>query len=172
MVHAVRKQVAFNGAVKHAVTRLVGHDHAGRAVLVHLRRCTVRDADLADFALLAQRHQAGHRVLDRGFERFRRLRVRLHQVDAVGTEPAQAVLDLDAEGARLQAAAHRPAVLLKMQRAGVVAPPEAALGGDQGIIAPPRKRASDDLLAVAESINRRGVDQVDPGVQRGVDGAD
>jgi hypothetical protein len=51
-------------------------------------------------------------------------------------------------------------------------PDHAALGEDVRATAQPPHGAGDDLLAVAQAVNRRGVDPVDASVQRLVDGGD
>ena len=52
---------------------------------------------------------------------------------------------------------------------GVVFGPPAELRRDHGLIAPPRKRAAEEELAVAVAVHLGGVEQRDPGTQRGVD---
>src|SRR6185436_11295713 len=47
-----------------------------------------------------------------------------------------------------------------------------ALGGDHDLVAPPFDRLSDHLLAVAEAVGRRGVDEVDAGVDAGAERVD
>ena len=49
---------------------------------------------------------------------------------------------------------------------------EAELGGDDGLIAPPRQRLAQNVLAVARAVVGRGVEEGDPVVQRVLDGAD
>ena len=85
----------------------------------------------------------------------------LVQVDPVRLEALQARLDL------LKDPAARVALLV---RVGVVHL-SVHLRREHDRVAPALQGLADDLLRFAASVDIRGVDEVDPGVERGVDGA-
>jgi len=88
--------------------------------------------------------------------------VDLIEVDPVGPQAAQAVLDL------LDDPAARVAELV-----GVVAHGAVHLGGEDDVLAPAAgERLADDLLRLAARVDVRGVDEVDPRVERAVDDPD
>ena len=87
--------------------------------------------------------------------------VGLVEVDVVGVEPAQAVLDLPHDPA-----AGRPAVVR------VLAHRRHELGGQHDLVAPALERLADDLLRLAAGVHVGGVDEVDAAVERGVDDLD
>ena len=86
----------------------------------------------------------------------------LIDVDDIGLEAAKRIFELLAEPRRRRVAQDLAA-----------SPVEPDLGGDDRTrSAPTLKRLADQFLGTAEAINRRGVDQIDPVVERGVNGAD
>ena len=93
--------------------------------------------------------------------------VELVEVDAVGLQGAQRRLARRAQV--LRAPVGRP-VLLAVAR-------QAALGGDDDVVAAALEGLGDQALAVADvavvaRVRVGGVDEADAGVERGVDGAD
>jgi hypothetical protein len=88
--------------------------------------------------------------------------VDLVQVDPVGVQPPQRVLDLADDPA--------PRVALLV---GVLAHGAMDLGGEDDVVAPAAgQRLADDLLGLALGVDVGGVDEVDPGVQGPVDDPD
>jgi hypothetical protein len=102
--------------------------------------------------------QRGQRLLDL---HVRIVAVDLIEVDPVGVQPPQGVLDRPHDPAPGAAAA-----------VGVVAHRVEELRGEDDVVAPALERLADDLLGLAGAIDVRGVDEVDPGVERGVDDPD
>ena len=87
--------------------------------------------------------------------------VDLVEVDVVGAEPAQAGLALaDDPPARV-------AVMF-----GSVAHRAVHLGREDDVVAAAGERLADDLLRLAGGVHVGGVDEVDAGVERGVDDLD
>ena len=82
----------------------------------------------------------------------------LVEVDPVGAQAAEAVLHL----------AHDPAPRVA-ELVRVVAHRAVHLGGQHHVVAPALQRLADDLLGLAARVHVRGVDEVDPGVERAVD---
>src|SRR3954454_18574929 len=121
-----------------------------------------REGRAADVANLAGAHEVGEGaegLVDVGVELGA---VDLVEVDPVGAEAAQAVLDLGDDPAA------RVAELV-----GVVAHGPVDLGGEEDAVAPPAgQRLADDLLGLAARVDVRGVDEVDPRVERAVDDRD
>ena len=113
--------------------------------------------------ILPALQQSLHRV---GGFLYRRIRVRpmhLIDVDEVGAQAAQRILDfvVDAGAAGV---AERLAVL----------PVEPDFRRDNGAVTPAAfgERLADDFLGLAESVDRRGIDQRDATIQRRTDRAD
>ena len=106
-------------------------------------------------------HQIGQRaerLLDVG---ARIGAVDLVEVDPVGAEPPEGVLDR----------AHDPAAGVA-PLVGVLAHRVVELGGQHDVVAPAAgQRLGDDLLGLALPVDVRGVDEVDPGVQCRMDDA-
>ena len=86
----------------------------------------------------------------------------LVQVDRVDAEPLEARVDLSQDRVALQ----------RLHRLATGPLDLAGLGEDERRRGAAFERASDDLLGVAEAVLRRGVDPVDPEVERVVDGRD
>jgi hypothetical protein len=63
------------------------------------------------------------------------------------------------------------AVLLEEQLALVTVPPQAALGGDDGLVPPALNRLADDFFAAAEALGGGRVDEVDAAVEASLDRA-
>src|SRR5262249_41089027 len=118
----------------------------------------VGDPAVADLALPDQALDFSPRFLDR---RVAVDVVELEQVDALALQPAQARLDIGANGARAQI--HPVAPLRVGQRA--------ALREHEDLVAPTEGAAHDPLRA-SPAVERRRVDPVHAGVERRVDRAD
>ena len=116
-------------------------------------------ADVADLALVHEVAERRQRLLDVG---ARIGAVDLVEVDPVGAQPPQRVLD------RAHDPAARAALLV-----GVLAHRAVELGGEDDVVAPAAgERLADDLLGLALPVDVGGVDEVDPGVERRVDDPD
>ncbi len=157
---AVTLGVGQHVGVDGALEQVVGWLHAGQrselAEPVHLFRRIVAHADGEDLAVAAQALQFAGGFL----VRHQRVRpVNLVQVDTIGLQPPQRVLDLPAD-----ACGGGVAVDAR------VAPLQRRLGGDHRLVAQALQGLADDLFGMAEAIDRRGVDQVDPGFHRTPDG--
>src|SRR6476620_3577799 len=86
----------------------------------------------------------------------------LIDVDDIGLEAAKRIFELLAEPRRRRLAQDL-----------ATSPVEPDLGGDDRTrSAPALKRLADKLLGTAEAIDRRGVDEIDAVVERGVNGVD
>src|SRR5207253_2380110 len=114
--------------------------------------------DRADLAGAYQLRQRGKRLLDVGVGVGP---VNLVQVDVVGLQAAQRVLDLGYDPAPRGASP-----------VWVVAHREAHLGGEDNVIAAALEGLADDLFRFAAGVGVGGVDEVDSSVQRAVDDAD
>ena len=116
-------------------------------------------ADVADLALVDQVGERAEGLVEVG---VRLGAVHLVEVDPVGAEPAQAVLDLADD----PTAAVAPLV-------GVVAEAAVELGGQHDVVAPAAGEGlADDGLRLARGVDVGGVDEVDARVQRVVDDPD
>ena len=121
---------------------------------VHLRHGEIADADGADLPLLQQR---GHR-LGGFFDRHRRIGpMHLVDIDDVGAEPAQGILDLLADAPAAGIAEDLP-----------VAPLQPDLGREKnmGTQLAFRDGLADDLLGPAEAISGCRIDEIDPAFDR------
>ena len=87
--------------------------------------------------------------------------VHLVEVDPIGAQPAQAVLDFADDPAP------RVAALV-----AVLAHRRMELGGQYHVVAPAGERLGHDLLGLARRVHVGGVDEVHARVERGVDDAD
>ena len=155
---AERQHLGLDAAHEHRVRRLLADEprvaaRLGDPLRGHdLARRIRRRADVAD---LARTHEIGERA-----ERLVVIgvvveAVDLVEVDPVGAEPAQAGLALlDDPAARVaalvRAFAHRPVHLRR----------------EHDLVAASFERLGDDLLRLAARVDVRGVDEVDPGVER------
>ena len=117
-----------------------------------------RRADVADLALLDEVGERAERLLDVD---GRIGAVHLVEVDVVGAEAPQRVLD------RPDDPAPRPAAPV-----GVLAHRHEELGREHDVVAPVLQRLPDDLLRLTGGVHVGGVDEVDAGVEGGVDDAD
>jgi hypothetical protein len=117
-----------------------------------------RAAEGADLSLADKVGERRERLLDVG----RRVGpVDLVQVDPVGPQPPEAVLDLPDDPAPRVA----PAI-------GAVAHREMHLGGEDDLVAPAPQRLPHDLLGLTCGVHIRGVDEIDALIERSVDDAD
>ena len=114
--------------------------------------------EVADLALMDEVGERDERLLDVGVGARP---VDLVEVDPVRAEPAQRVLDR----------AHDPAARAALP-VGVVAHRAVELGGQDDVVAAALQRLADDLLGLPAGVDVGGVDEVDAGVERGVDDAD
>ncbi len=116
-------------------------------------------AEAADLALVDEIGERAERLVDVG---ARVRTVDLVEVDPVGLQAPQRVLDLvDDPAPRV------PAVVW------VIAHRHVRLRGQHDVVTPaPGERFADDLLRFAGGVDIGGVDEVDAGVERGVDDPD
>jgi hypothetical protein len=115
-----------------------------------------RGADVPDLAGVDQIAQGSQRLVDVGIGLGA---VDLIEVDPVGLQPPQTVLHLPDDPAA------RVAELVR-----VITHRAVHLGRQHHVLAaPPFERVADDLLGLAAGVDVRGVEEVDPGVDRPVD---
>ena len=159
------EHVGLHGPVQQRVGRLLAHEALAAAPLgdplrLHDRaRREGRGADVAHLARLHQVAQGGKGVVD---VRVLFGTVDLVEVDPVGAQPAQAVLDL------LDDPAARVAELV-----GIVAHLAVDLGGQDRVVTPaPGEGLAHDLLGLAARVDVGGVDEVDARVEGPVDDVD
>ena len=98
--------------------------------------------------------------------------MRLIEVDVVGAQTPKAIFNFELEGVGPDASIDLFAVEIAEKRSLGIFPPEPALGGDDGLVSASLECLADDRLAVAEAVNRGGVDEVDAEVESGLDEAD
>jgi hypothetical protein len=164
VAQAGREHVGLDPAREQAVGRLLADEALEPALarrplrLDDLRRRERGGADVADLALVDEVRQRAQRLLDVG---VRLGTMDLVEVDPVGLEPPQGVLDLADDPAP------RVAELV-----GVVAHRAVHLGREHDVVAAPGERLADDLLRLAARVDVGGVDEVDPGVEGAVDDLD
>ena len=158
------QHVGLDPAHEDGVGRLLGHEALEVAVssgdlgLDDLARREGRGADVADLALPHQIRERGQGLLDVGAGVGA---VHLVEVDPVGAQPAQRVLDRAHDPAAGVAAAVR-----------VLAHRVVELGGEHDVVAAAREGLADDLLGLPGAVDVGGVDEVDAGVERRVDDPD
>src|SRR4051812_14372559 len=159
------QHVVLDAAREQRVGRLLAYEALAAAPLGDplglddLARGEGGRADVADLALAHEVGEGAERLVDVGVLFGA---VDLVEVDPVGAEPPQAVLDL------LDDPAARVPELVR-----VVAHRAVHLCCEHDVVAPaPGQRLADDLLGLAARVHVGGVDEVDPGVERGVDDAD
>ena len=159
------QHVGLDGADEDRVGRLLGDE----ALQVPVARDPLRLDDLAgrerggaDVADLALVHEVGERRQRLVDVRARVDAVDLVEVDPVGAQSPQRVLD------RADDPAARVALLV-----GVLAHRVVELGGEDDVVAAAAgERLADDLLGLAVPVDVGGVDEVDAGVERRVDDPD
>ena len=166
--HAVpargRQHVGLDAAHQDRVRRLLGHEPFQAAVaggplrLDDLAGGVGRRADVADLALPDQVGQRAEGLLDVG---VLARPVHLVQVDVVGVQAAQRVLDL---------ADDPPAGAAPLVRVGPHRHEE--LRGQHDVVAAPGEGLADDPFRLALGVDVGGVDEVDAGIQGAVDDAD
>ena len=151
-------------ADEHGVGRLLGDEALQVAVardplgFDDLAGRERRGADVADLALVDEVGERAEGLLDVGVGARA---VDLVEVDPVGVQAAQRVLDRPDDPA--------PGAALPV---GVLAHGAVELGGQDDVVAAALEGLADDLLGLALGVDVGGVDEVDAGVQRGVDDAD
>ena len=150
----------------------MGGDGSTRKIFLQLGDGKIAYTDGADFPFVAQFQEGGHGIRDRRFFGFNGRPMDLVKIDPVGGEIAQRAFDLDGDGVGPEGSIEGFAVELGEIRAPRVVPPEAALRGEQNLVATAFNGLGNEALAVAPSIGGSRVEQVDPGVERGLDGAD
>ncbi len=159
------EDVLLDAAHQQRVRRLLGDEplqvaFAGHPLRLHdLGAGVGRGADVADLALVHEVGQRAEGLLDVG---GRAGAVHLVQVDVVGAETAQRVLD------RAEDPATGPAADVRV--VGVHRHEE--LGREDHLVASPLQRLADDLLRDAGGVHVGGVDEVDARVQSAVDDPD
>ncbi|MNL40597.1 hypothetical protein D3C87_1629590 [compost metagenome] len=94
------------------------------------------------------------------------------EIDIVGPEPLQALLDLVQDCVAAEIAVNRLAVLIEEVAAFLRVPDKTAFGGDHGLVAAPGQGLADDLLRAAKPVGRRGIDQRYAGIERSLDCGD
>ncbi len=164
-----REHVGLDAAVEQRVRRLLG-DVATQAAPLGgpLRRDHVvgregGGAERADLAGALQVGERGERLLVGGEAVGA---VHLVEVDVVGAQAPEARLDLAHDPAPRVAPAVGVALLAHRHVHGAV-----ELGGEDDLVAAALEGLADDLLGLAPGVDVGGVDDVDPGVERGVDDA-
>ncbi len=135
--------------------------------LAELLGAEVRAPDLADLAGGDERVEGAQRLL----RRYRRVGVvDLVEIDAIGAEPTQALLDteLDRSPAGADALVHRRVArwTVAVHPVQPGAAPAADLGGDHDVVAPAGQGPAEEDLGLAVDVS--GVEQRDPGIERGV----
>ena len=118
-----------------------------------------RAADVADLAGADEVGEGAERLVD---VRVRLGPVHLVEVDPVGAEAAEARVDL----------LHDPAARVALLVRAVAHAAVELRGQDDAVAAAARERLADYLLRLAARVDVRGVDEVDPRVERPVDDAD
>ena len=161
MAFAYRQHRGLDPSGEHRVRRLLGAEAKQAAAIGHvlgfddLLGGKRRAPERPDLALVHEVGERGQRLLDVS---MRVGPVHLVQVDPVGPQPAQAVLDGRLQPPPRVAAAVRSVAHLKV-----------ALGGEHDLGPPPAQRLPDDRLGLAVGVHVGRVDEVDPAVERGVD---
>jgi hypothetical protein len=117
-----------------------------------------RRSEVAHLALPHEIGQRRQRVVEIG---VRVRTVHLVEVDVVGAQPAEAVLDGPDDP---------PAGVALL--VGVLAHGPVELGGEHYVVAPTGEGLPDDLLGLTGRVDVRGVDEVDAGIEGPVDDAD
>src|SRR5436190_20266972 len=154
-----RQDLVLDLAMEQRISRLQRRKWGNRSCPVHLSDAEIGNADIADLPLLLQR---GH-CLPALFQLLVRLGpVHLVEIDRVHLKPPQASLAFASHGIGLEAVANMATLI----------PSHAAFGEYVGAVADTFERPRDDLLRMAQSIDSRGVDPVDTGVERLVNGRD
>ena len=105
-----------------------------------------------------QVRQRRQRLLDVG---IRRGPMHLVEVDIVGPEPAQRIVERPGEPTPRAASP-----------VGIVPHGVERLGGEDDVVAPALECLPDDLFGLAAAVHIGGVDEVDPGIERPVDHPD
>src|SRR6266851_678168 len=163
LLRAEWEHLAFLLAVEQ-IDKVLHADEAGPAVLLgdaegaaELPSVHRRGADIACLARLDDIVQRLEGLLDR---RFMVPAVDLIEIDVVGAETPEAGVDLHHDGLARQPSAIRPRTH-----------PAIDLGGDDDLVATREilDRATEDLLAAAERVAVRRVEEVDAGFKRALD---
>ena len=129
-----------------------------------LRRC-LAEAEVPHLALLDELRHRAHRLLDRhvGVDA-----VLVEEVDVVGAEPLERPFDraADVVGGAVERTDRRHVAGRR------VVHPAGELGRDHVLVAPALDRAADQLLVGQRAVQLRGVEEVDPELQRPLDRRD
>ena len=155
----------------HRVLLLIRIKLPHRPVPIHLIRSRVTHPDRADLPFLFQLHERPHRVLDRG---LLFLPVRLVQIDVIRAQSLERQLHLVADRLRIVPDLNLEVPMLRWPRRSRTpnTPPprrvdhHRALGRDHNLVAPILDRLANNRLRMPKAINRRGIQQVDPLIER------
>ena len=91
------------------------------------------------------------------------------EIDMIGAEAAQALLDLMGDAISAEIAMNRQSVLVEEVIALAGMPVEPALGGDDHLVTTSADRLADNFLTATKAIGGRGVNQRYAGIDRGLD---
>ena len=156
----VWQQLGFDTTLEQVVGRLQHMHRRNGSKRFDLRHGKVADADRPDLPLLVKKPHGRGRLFD-GHQRIRP--VHLIDVDHVGAQPSQRIVDL----------AH-DSLARRVAEYVAVAPFKSDLACDNGARphAGRRERLADDVFRTPESIRGRGVDQIDAAIDRRVNRVD
>jgi hypothetical protein len=156
---AIGKHVLVDCALEQIVGRLSRMKWRDLAEFIHLRRAEVADADRSNFPVAVQRAD--------GFGGFRNRRARIRpvhliEIDHICSKPPKRILDFFDNACPARVAERLAILSVKSGLCGDDRLPTAAAG----------KGFSDDLLRATESIDGRGVDEIDSALERFLDRLD
>ena len=104
-------------------------------VAAELLHADVRNTNRTHLALAFEVDQAAHRLLDRCQPRFDRWLMHLQQVDGLNVESFKASLNLQPHSFGLQADVGISAILVTVERASLICPPDTAFGRYYNLLA-------------------------------------
>src|SRR5882757_3978422 len=153
LLSAIGEHVLLDCAFEQIVGRLSRMKWRDLAEFIHLRRAEVADADCANLAVTVQR---ADRLGSFGNRRKGIGPVHLIEIDDIRPKPAQRIFDfLDDPG------------LARIAKWLAVLPVESRLRGDDCAPAPTAGEGlADDLLRATESVDRRGIYEIDSAIER------